>query len=172
MLAVSSRKSYPSSSRIERAFRRVSYASTPFHGLPKRNNIFKGLLMIQTKLQVFGQLALCKGCCCGKTERGLPAVPVDRIKAVWKMEKLNQSIQLTISGCLGPCDVPNVALILTPSEQRWFARLETDSHYDLLIEWARSCHRAGKLQPVPELLESHRLCRYADEILLPPTDGE
>jgi len=61
--------------------------------------------MIETKLRVLGQLALCKGCCCGKTERGLPAVPVDQIKAIWKMEKLNQTIQLTISGCLGPCDV-------------------------------------------------------------------
>ena len=30
-------------------------------------------------------------------------------------EKLNRTIQLTISGCLGPCDVPNVALLLTPA---------------------------------------------------------
>jgi hypothetical protein len=54
--------------------------------------------VLQTKMRAFGQLLLCKGCCCGKTERGLPAVPVDRLKAVWKAEKLNRTIQLTVSG--------------------------------------------------------------------------
>ena len=64
-----------------------------------------------TRVTSPAQVLLCRGCCCGKTERGYPEVPADRIKAAWKGEKLNRSVQLTISGCLGPCDLANVALV-------------------------------------------------------------
>jgi predicted metal-binding protein len=119
--------------------------------------------MIHTKLQVLGQIAFCQGCCCGKTERGIPAVPVDRIKAVWKKEKLNRTIHLTVAGCLGPCDVPNVAAIVVPSGQEWFGNLGTDADYDALIEWARACHKAGEIVTRPAVLESRRFQRFTDE---------
>ena len=113
----------------------------------------------RTQSQV-AQLLLCRGCCCGKTERGFPEVPVDRIKAVWKAEKLNRSVQLTISGCLGPCDVPNVALVLMPSGQEWLANLSGEDHYEFLIEWARACHAEGRLLPLPSAFDDHRLERF------------
>lgn len=115
----------------------------------------------RTQSQV-AQLLLCRGCCCGKTERGFPEVPVERIKAVWKTEKLNRTVQLTISGCLGPCDLPNVALILTPHRQEWLANLSGDSHYDLLIDWARACHAEGRLLPLPSAFDGHRLERFVN----------
>jgi cobaltochelatase CobN len=68
---------------------------------------------LTTRVRSPAQLLLCKGCCCGRTDRGLPEVPVERIKAAWKAEKLNRGVQLTISGCLGPCDLPNVAVLVT-----------------------------------------------------------
>lgn len=108
------------------------------------------------------QLLLCRGCCCGQTDRGLPEVPVERIKAIWKTEKLNRTVQLTISGCLGPCDVPNVALVLLPSESRWFANLSGDAVYDELINWARHCQALQALAPLPASLEYHRLERFGD----------
>jgi len=114
-------------------------------------------------------LLLCKGCCCGKTERGLPAVPVERIKAVWKAEKLNKGVQLTISGCLGPCDVPNVAVVVTAEGSRWYGLLDGDGHYDALIDWARSCAAAGVALPVPEALARHRFERFDDQ---PPPTSE
>lgn len=107
-----------------------------------------------------GQLVLCRGCCCGQTDRGLPAVPVDRIKAIWKAEKLNRSIQLSISGCLGPCDVPNVALVLTPREAIWLGNLSGDDDYDRLIDWARGCHAAKTLRALPETLAERRMRRF------------
>lgn len=107
-----------------------------------------------------GQLFLCRGCCCGQTQRGFPEVPVERIKAIWKAEKLNRSIQLTISGCLGPCDLPNVVLVLTPRGANWFANVTGDAAYDLLIEWARACHAAKTLASLPPLLEVYRLERF------------
>jgi cobaltochelatase CobN len=106
-------------------------------------------------------LILCKGCCCGRTDRGLPEVPVDRIKEIWRREKLNRSIQLTVSGCLGPCDVPNVVLILTFDPPEWLGRIAGDASYDLLIQWARDCHAAGALVPMPGPLAENRLERFA-----------
>ena len=117
---------------------------------------------LKTKYRSKGQLLLCKGCCCGKTERGLPEVPVDRIKAAWKSEKLNKVIQLTISGCLGPCDLPNVAIVLTPEGTTWLGNLAGDDHYDALIEWARASTAAGGPLGLPEGLEAHRFERYPE----------
>lgn len=113
-----------------------------------------------TKIKSTAQILLCKGCCCGKTERGLPEVPVDRMKATWKAEKLNRSVQLTISGCLGPCDLPNVAMIVTSAGIEWYGNLDGDGHYDALIAWARACATAGAPLPSPASLAAHRFERF------------
>ena len=102
-----------------------------------------------------GQVILCQGCCCGRTDRGFPEVPIDRIKAAWKAGRLNRTIQLTVSGCVGPCDVANVAVIVGPEGAVWFGELRTH-HYDVLLDWAERCHAAGKLLPVPPDLGDHR----------------
>lgn len=111
-------------------------------------------------MQSPAQLLLCRGCCCGRTDRGLPEVPVDRIKAIWKAEKLNRVVQLTISGCLGPCDLPNVAVLVTAAGAAWYGRLAGDAIYDSLIAWARACHAAGQALPEPEDLAQHRFERF------------
>lgn len=115
----------------------------------------------RTRIQSPAQLLLCRGCCCGRPERGFPPVPVERIKAVWKSEKLNAAVQLTISGCLGPCDLPNVVLVLTAEGAHWFGRIETDAQYDALIDWARECRLARAPLPLPDWLERHRIDRFA-----------
>lgn len=67
--------------------------------------------------RVLGQLLCCEGCC-GRTDRGFPPLPRERIKAAWKAQKLNQTIQLTISGCLGPCDLAN-SVAVARADERW-----------------------------------------------------
>lgn len=114
-----------------------------------------------TRRQVLGQVAICLGCCCGRLDRGFPAVPVERLKSVWKREKLNRTIQLTISGCLGPCDVANVVAVLDDQRSHWFGGLAGDAPYDALIEWARACQRTGRLSALPAALESLRFERFA-----------
>jgi hypothetical protein len=116
-----------------------------------------------TKRQVLGQMILCEGCCCGRTDRGLPEVPVERIKEIWQREKLNRSIQLTVSGCLGPCDVPNVVLLITGEGTEWLGRIVGDAADNQLIQWARDCHATGVLVPLPESLAQNRLERFATE---------
>lgn len=111
--------------------------------------------LVKTKRHVLAQVVVCKGCCCGRTEKGRPGLPEERLKTTWKNERLLKTIQLTISGCVGPCDVPNVVQIITPAGIEWYGRLDEDAHYDVLIEWARACHAAQSLLPRPSILESH-----------------
>jgi cobaltochelatase CobN len=106
--------------------------------------------------RALGQLILCQGCCCGRTDRGFPEVPVERIKAAWKAGRLNRTIQLTISGCVGPCDVANVAVIVRPEGTSWFGGLDDRDHYDALVRWAESCHASGEALPTPAELARHR----------------
>ena len=78
-------------------------------------------------------MLLCKGCRCDKAERGPPEVAVDRIKAAWKAEKLNRAVRLTISGCLEPCDLPNVAVVVTPAGSHWFGLIAGDIGFQVFF---------------------------------------
>lgn len=115
-----------------------------------------GVACIVSKRRAHGQLIFCQGCCCGRTERGFAEVPVERLKAVWKAKGLNRTIQMTVSGCVGPCDVANVAVVVTPSRTTWLGGLDCAADYDALLRWAESCHDAGTLLPLPEVLVNHR----------------
>jgi cobaltochelatase CobN len=119
-----------------------------------------------TTRQPLAQLVFCEGCCCGRTDRGRPEVPVARLKGVWKGEKLNRSVQLTISGCLGPCDLANVALVIAADGNRWLGGLAGGAVYDELIEWARECHRQGRAVPLPAGMDALRFERFG-----PPAEG-
>jgi hypothetical protein len=116
-----------------------------------------------TKRLALAQIAFCKGCCCGRTDRGKPEVPVEQLKAIWQREKLNRTIQLTISGCLGPCDLVNVALVLLPEGNVWLGGLADDAAYGMLVDWARACHSAGSVLPLPQELEANRFERFQTE---------
>ncbi len=114
----------------------------------------------QTKRKSLLQVLVCQGCCCGRVERGKPEVPVDWLKAQWKAARLNPYIQLTISGCLGPCDLPNVVAVLTATGQQWFAPLDRREHYEALLEWGRACGAARQVEPLPQVLAQRLFKRF------------
>jgi cobaltochelatase CobN len=119
---------------------------------------------LRTRRKPLAQVVLCQGCCCGQTARGLPAVPLDWLKPLWKSERLNKAVQLTVSGCLGPCDLPNVCCIITPQEQTWYGRLTTREDYAVLLDWARRVRDQtgpdGQLPPLPAELDHLRFERW------------
>jgi hypothetical protein len=51
---------------------------------------------------VEGQLLVCQGCCCGKTERGMPALPLDDFKQQWKELRLHQIERIVRARTAGP----------------------------------------------------------------------
>ena len=112
---------------------------------------------LTTKRLVIGQVSICVGCCCGQTERGKPGVPVEWLKTEWRRLGLLKNIQLTISGCLGPCDVPNVVLIATLEENVWLGNIEHLEQYREIVEWAMRSKAAGRALPLSQALLSHRL---------------
>lgn len=112
--------------------------------------------------KVLGQLMFCHGCCCGQTEKGFPELPRERLKQEWKQRRLNDTIQLTISGCLGPCDLANVCCLVVPHDlPQWFGGLHDPQQYDGLIQWAQGCQAARSLQPLPDWLLALRFERFA-----------
>ncbi len=57
-----------------------------------------------------GHLSYCDGaCCCGRTDRGYAAVPIEVYKEEWLKRKLRNVVHMTKGGCLGPCPLANVA---------------------------------------------------------------
>jgi cobaltochelatase CobN len=106
------------------------------------------------------QVLVCIGCCCGRVDRGKPEVPVDWLKAQWKEARLNPYIQLTISGCLGPCDLPNVVAVLTATGQQWMGQLNQHEHYEALVQWGRACGAARRVEPPPPALRQRFFERF------------
>lgn len=110
---------------------------------------------LQTKRLVIGQVVVCSGCCCGAVNRGKPAVPVDWLKQEWRSRGLLKNVQLTISNCLGPCDLPNVVKLSVVGDETWLGQVEHFHQYEALVEWASKSMAAGSCLPLPEAF--HRL---------------
>ena len=130
-----------------------------------RDAIRNGQEVVTRRSEALGQLIFCEGCCCGRTDRGFPPWPKDQIKARWKELRLNDTIQLTISGCLGPCDVANVVFFLPASGPgTWFGGLSELTHYESLIAWAESCQAETRLLPLPDELIPFQFQRFAGAV--------
>ena len=114
----------------------------------------------RTKRKSLMQFLVCIGCCCGRVDRGKPEVPVDWLKAEWKAARLNPYIQLTISGCLGPCDLPNVIAVLTETGQLWFGPLNQREHFAAMVQWGRACGAARCVEPPPPVLQELSFERF------------
>ena len=117
---------------------------------------------LTTKRIVLGQVTVCTGCCCGDVSRGRPDVPVDWLKQEWRTRGLLKRIQLTISGCVGPCDVPNVIVITSAKGTEWLGNITEFSEYQALAAWASRSKEKGALLPLPAELQSHTLDPFKD----------
>ncbi len=111
----------------------------------------------QTVRRVVAQVLVCNGCCCGRVEKGKPEVPVDWLKAEWKRQGLLKRVQLTITACLGPCDVPNVVSLLHEDGSIWLGSVSQREQYAALIDWAVRSRDLGRLAALPEELAAHTM---------------
>jgi hypothetical protein len=118
---------------------------------------------VSTKRPMLGQISICNGCCCGQTHKGHPEVPVEWLKQEWKYRGLLKRVHLSISGCLGPCDVPNVILITSAEGTQWLAQIGQRRQYETLADWAEQSKIADRLLPLPREFNTHRLAAYRDE---------
>ena len=117
-----------------------------------------GLAVLTTKRKVIAQVFVCHGgCCCGQVERGRPEVPAQWLKEEWRRRGLLKRIQLTISGCLGPCDVPNVVAIVAQKKTVWLGNISRRDQYESLLDWASRSKDAGRAAEMPKELLLHLL---------------
>ncbi len=71
------------------------------------------------------------------------------LKSEWRKRGLLKRVQLTISGCVGPCDVPNVVVITSSSGTEWLGNIVKFEQYQTLLEWAVQCRDAGEMLALP-----------------------
>jgi cobaltochelatase CobN len=123
---------------------------------------------LKTKRMVIGQITMCSGCCCGAVNRGKPEVPVEWLKQEWRSRGLLKNIQLTISCCLGPCDLPNVVKISAASVEIWLGNINRAEQYMSLVEWAERSKTAGNFIPLPDHFDQLRFDPFRP---IPETSG-
>ena len=98
---------------------------------------------------VVGQVTIYRGYRCGNTDRGLPEVPVDWLKDEWRERGLLKRVQLTISGRVGPCDVPNVVVITNSSGTEWMGNSSSFDKYHSLLGWEVRCRDSDGMLALP-----------------------
>jgi cobaltochelatase CobN len=102
-----------------------------------------------------GHLMVCsKGCCCGLTERGFAPVPEDLYHNEWERRKLRNRVHLTQSGCLGPCTLANVVLLVFDGHPIWFQSVNTEAQILAIYDYIEAMLAAdGYLAPPPQLAD-------------------
>ncbi len=111
--------------------------------------------MLETKRLVIGQMIVCHSCCCGATQKDRPEGPVEWLKDEWRRRGLLKRSQLTVSGCVGPCDVPNVVVLNSEAGSQWPSKITHFDQYRSLIEWAVRSVDAGGLLELPREFKDH-----------------
>ncbi len=94
------------------------------------------------------------GCCCGITERGYAAVPVDVYTQEWLGRKIRNHVHLTKGGCLGPCALANVVSLVFDGRSIWFHSVNSPWQVRQIFDYIDAMLAADRfLQPPAELSE-------------------
>ena len=127
-----------------------SFEQTPLRQLTRADGVSKEIRVQD------GHLFVCHGCCCGNTDKGFPPLPLDEFKRQWKERGIRRRFHLTISGCLGPCPLANVVLILFRGRSVWLHSINSPADVGLIYGWVECMLLAESyLDPPPGLVERH-----------------
>jgi cobaltochelatase CobN len=111
------------------------------------------------------------GCCCGRTDRGYAAVPVDVYKEEWTRRKIRNAVHLTKGGCLGPCVLANVASLVFDGKAVWFHSVNSAWQVRQIFDYIDAMLKADRfLKPPAEL--SEYVFNYYDWDVRQPVEGE
>jgi len=107
------------------------------------------------------------GCCCGITERGYAAVPIDVYKDEWLRRKMRQDVHLTKGGCLGPCALANVASLVFDGKSIWFHSVNSEWQVRQIFEYIDSMLKADRFVQPPAELSEYVFNYYDWDVRLP-----
>ena len=107
-----------------------------------------------------GQLFVCNGCCCGQTEKGFPALPLEEFKRQWKSRGFRRRFHLTISGCLGPCPLANVVMIQFKGQSIWFHSINSAEDVAMIYSYVEHMLKGRADLDLPGELAGRHFQRY------------
>ncbi len=137
-----------------------TYRQSPLHTVTREDGVAK-----QIRIQE-GHLFLCNGCCCGRTEKGFPALPLEEFKQQWKKRGIRRRLHLTVSGCLGPCPLANVILLQFRGRSMWFHSINHAEDVALIYDYVEGMLLAETCLDPPAALAIRQFERY-----LAPSEG-
>jgi len=127
-----------------------SFEQTPLPQITRADGVSKEIRVQD------GHLFVCYGCCCGRTDKGFQPLPLDEFKRQWKERGIRRRFHLTISGCLGPCPLANVVLIIFRGRSVWLHSINSPGDVDLIYGWVECMLLAESyLDPPAGLIERH-----------------
>jgi cobaltochelatase CobN len=104
-------------------------------------------------VQKTGHIFVCSdSCCCGRVESGNPPVPLALLQQEWERRKLRNRVHLTTGGCLGPCELANVAMLLFDGHSVWFHSFHTEEQVLTLYDYLDEMLTARVFLPPPPAL--------------------
>ncbi len=103
-----------------------------------------------------GQLFICEnGCCCGHTARGFAPVPHDLYYNEWTRRKHRNRVHLNHAGCLGPCAVANVTMLIFDGRPIWFHSVNSENLILSIFDYIDAMLEADRYLPPPPALAQH-----------------
>ena len=110
-----------------------------------------------------GHLFVCQGCCCGRTDKGFPALPLDAFKQQWKARGIRRRFHLTVTGCLGPCPLANVVLLVFRGHSLWLHSINQAGDVDAIYDYVERMLVAEQYLDPPPVLASRAFTRYVTD---------
>ena len=95
---------------------------------------------------------------------GTPEVPLEEFKSQWKARGIRRRIHLTISGCIGPCPVANVVLLLVYGRAVWLHSIDSASQVSAIYDYIERMLASGEYLPLDGFLALHVFNRYTFDI--------
>jgi len=136
----------------------------------RRNIVMRGDGRLVNVARPRGQLFVCaSGCCCGRVEDGFAPVPTALYHEEWERRRLRNIVHLTIGGCLGPCALANVALLLFDGQALWFREINTAPLVYMLYDYIETLLDAERVLPPPAPLDALQFTASAWQ---PRPDGQ
>lgn len=136
----------------------------------RRNIVERADGRLVTVARPRGQLFVCAtGCCCGRVEAGCAPVADALFHAEWERRRLRNVVHLTIGGCLGPCALANVVLLLFDGQALWFHSVDSDDLVLALYDYVEQMLERDGVQPPPASLAR---CQFTASAWQPRPDGQ
>ncbi len=144
----------------------------PFEGAPPSSSRPRATRNIVTRpdgklvnvARHLGQLFVCvNGCCCGDEQFGAAPSRRELYHAEWTRRRLRNRVHLNESGCLGPCPLANVAMLLIEGHTTFFHSMNHESQVLALWDYIDAQVAADRYLPPPPALAEYAFNAFSWE---------